>query len=71
MKKKPQRKLLVPVDGSDRSINTVKYISKFEPFRRMRVILFHVFSKVPAPRPSRRFAHGRFSKKEISTNIWK
>ncbi len=47
MKKKPQRKLLVPVDGSDRSINTVKYISKFEPFRRMRVILFHVFSKVP------------------------
>lgn len=40
-------KLLVPVDGSDRSINTVKYISKLEPFRQMRIVLFHVFSKVP------------------------
>jgi nucleotide-binding universal stress UspA family protein len=40
-------KLLVPVDGSDRSINTIKYISKLEPFRQMRIVLFHVFSKVP------------------------
>ena len=41
MKKKPQRKLLVPVDGSDRSLNTVRYIMKIDPFRHMRVILFH------------------------------
>jgi len=47
MKKKPQQKLLVPVDGSDRSFNTLRYVSKLEPFRRMRVVLFHVFSKVP------------------------
>ena len=33
MKKKPQRKLLVPVDGSDRSLNTVRYIMKIDPFR--------------------------------------
>jgi nucleotide-binding universal stress UspA family protein len=47
MKKKPQPKLLVPVDGSDRSFNTVRYISKIDPFRRMQVVLFNVFSKIP------------------------
>ena len=47
MEKQPQPKLLVPVDGSDRSFNTVRYISKIDPFRRMRVILFNVFSKIP------------------------
>jgi len=43
----PKLKLLVPVDGSDRSMNTVRYISKLDPFRRMRVIIFHVLSKMP------------------------
>jgi nucleotide-binding universal stress UspA family protein len=47
MEKQPQPKLLVPVDGSDRSMNTVRYVSKIDPFRGMRVVLFHVFSKVP------------------------
>jgi hypothetical protein len=47
MGKRPQPKLLVPVDGSDRSLKTVRYISKIDPFRRMRIVLFHVFSKVP------------------------
>jgi nucleotide-binding universal stress UspA family protein len=47
MEKQPQPKLLLPVDGSDRSMNTIRYISKIDPFRRMRVILFHVFSKIP------------------------
>ena len=47
MKIKPKPKLLVPFDGSDRSMNTVKYITKLDPFRRMQVVLFHVFSKVP------------------------
>jgi nucleotide-binding universal stress UspA family protein len=28
-------------------MNTVRYIAKFEPFRRMHLVLFHVFSKVP------------------------
>lgn len=40
-------RLLIPVDGSDRSMNTVRYIAKSEPFRRMHLVLFHVFSKVP------------------------
>lgn len=47
MKKKADEKILVPVDGSDRAINTVKYIARNEPFHRMRIVLFHVFSKVP------------------------
>ena len=47
MEKQPQPKLLVPVDGSDRSMNTIKYISKIESFRRMQVKLFHVFSQIP------------------------
>ena len=47
MKKQLQSKLLVPVDGSDRSMNTIKYISKIEPFKRMQIKLFHVFSQIP------------------------
>ncbi|MGD8725614.1 MAG: universal stress protein, partial [Desulfobacterales bacterium] len=43
----PKPRLLVPIDGSDRSMNTVRYIAKFEPFHRMHLVLFHVFSKVP------------------------
>jgi nucleotide-binding universal stress UspA family protein len=47
MQRRPKAKLLVPVDGSDRSMNTVRYIARIDPFRYMRVVLFHVFSKVP------------------------
>lgn len=47
MKKAAQEKILVPVDGSDRAINTVKYIARNEPFHAMRIVLFHVFSAVP------------------------
>ncbi|MBW2514200.1 MAG: universal stress protein [Deltaproteobacteria bacterium] len=47
MRKTAQEKILVPVDGSDRAINTVKYIARNEPFHPMRFVLFHVFSAVP------------------------
>ena len=47
METHPMPRLLIPVDGSDRSMNKVRYIAKFEPFRRMHLVLFHVFSKVP------------------------
>ena len=47
MSKTAQEKILVPVDGSDRAINTVKYIARNEPFHNMRIVLFHVFSAVP------------------------
>ena len=47
MRNRADEKILVPVDGSDRAINTVKYIARNEPFHRMRIVLFHVFSSVP------------------------
>ena len=45
MKKK--KKILVPLDGSDRAMNTVRYITKIEPFLNGHIVLFHVFSTVP------------------------
>jgi nucleotide-binding universal stress UspA family protein len=42
-----KKKILVPLDGSDRAMNTVKYITKIEPFLNCHVVLFHVFSSVP------------------------
>jgi nucleotide-binding universal stress UspA family protein len=47
MKEQIRKKILVPVDGSDRALNTVRYITKIEPFRKMKVVLFHVFNGVP------------------------
>jgi nucleotide-binding universal stress UspA family protein len=47
MKKKKRSKILVPLDGSDRALNTVRYVARFDPFRHMDIVLFHVFSSVP------------------------
>jgi nucleotide-binding universal stress UspA family protein len=47
MKKKKKKKILVPVDGSDRALNTVRYVAKVDLFRSMNIVLFHVFSSVP------------------------
>ena len=47
MKKQKKMKILVPVDGSDRALNTVRYVGRVEPFRKMDIVLFHVFSSVP------------------------
>ena len=47
MKKPKKKKILVPIDGSDRALNTVRYVSRVEPFRQMDIVLFHVFSSVP------------------------
>ena len=33
MATQPKQKLLVPVDGSDRSLNTIKYIAKLDPLQ--------------------------------------
>lgn len=40
-------KLLLPVDGSSRSMDTVRYVGQVEAFKKMEVVLFNVFSKVP------------------------
>jgi nucleotide-binding universal stress UspA family protein len=47
MADKAQRKLLVPVDGTERSLKTVRYLTQVEPFKHMHVVLFNVFSSVP------------------------
>ena len=47
MPKQKKKKILVPVDGSDRALNTVRYVARFHPFRNMDIVLFHVFNSVP------------------------
>ena len=47
MNKKKNQKILVPVDGSDRALNTVRYVARFDPFHNMDIVLLHVFSSVP------------------------
>ena len=42
-----QRKILLAVDGSDRALKMVRYIAKIEPFHKMHIVLFHIFSSVP------------------------
>ena len=43
-----QKKLLVLVDGSKRSIQTVNYVKEFMPVdENMRIVLFHVFNGIP------------------------
>jgi nucleotide-binding universal stress UspA family protein len=44
---KKQKKILIPLDGSDRALGTVRYITKIDPFLHMHLVLFHVFSSVP------------------------
>ncbi len=47
MKKDYTNRLLVAVDGSDRSIQTIQYLADISSFRTHSVIIFHVFNKVP------------------------
>ena len=47
MQKRKKKKILVPVDGSDRALNTVRYVARVDPFRDMDIVLFHVFNSVP------------------------
>ncbi len=42
-----QKKILVALDGSERSKQTVEYLTKVKPFEDMGVVLFNVFSGVP------------------------
>jgi nucleotide-binding universal stress UspA family protein len=42
-----KKKILVGVDDSERSYETVRYVSKIPLFQKMEVVLFHVFHKIP------------------------
>ena len=44
---KQTKKLLLAIDGSDRALDMVKYVSQFAPFHEMRAVLFNVHSGVP------------------------
>jgi len=43
----PAKKILLPVDGSERCLETVKYVARCTPFHPMKAVLFNVFSDVP------------------------
>ena len=42
-----QQRILLPVDGSQRSLETVRHVARYQPLRGMGVVLFNVFSDVP------------------------
>jgi nucleotide-binding universal stress UspA family protein len=42
-----QKRLLLPVDGSQRCLETVRHVARYQPFHAMGVVLFNVFSDVP------------------------
>lgn len=42
-----QKKILLPLDGSVRSLGTVRYIAKIKAFHEMQVVLFHVHAGAP------------------------
>ena len=41
------RKILLPLDGSERSLGTARYISRISPFQHMQVVLMQVYAGVP------------------------
>lgn len=47
MIKSTQKRLLVAVDGTDRSLDTVRYLAQMPPFMAMDIVLFHIFGNVP------------------------
>ena len=44
---KTQKKLLVLIDGTERSRQTIDYLAQLAPFRDAQVVLFHVHSGIP------------------------
>lgn len=42
-----EKKLLVLVDGSERSVQTAEYVKNFIPAENTRIVLFHVFGGIP------------------------
>lgn len=47
MNTSPLKKLLVLLDGSERSLETVRYLAATHEFRAASMVLFHVFNAVP------------------------
>ena len=49
MVRQPRRKILVAVDGSDQSLQTVRYVGRVLPGDRTKITLFHVTHWIPEP----------------------
>ena len=47
MTKSGLKKILLAVDGSDGSLDSVRYVSKMHRSQEMRVVLFNVYNKIP------------------------
>ena len=47
MQKIKSQKILLPIDGSKRSLETIREFGAMEPFHRHKVVLFHVFNSMP------------------------
>ena len=47
MKNRSGEKILLALDGSDRAFETIRYISEFLPFQKMKVVLFSVLDRIP------------------------
>ena len=43
----PRKRILLTVDGSDASLETVRYVAKIFPANRTEVVLFHVAANIP------------------------
>ena len=41
------KKILILVDGSERSMQTLEYVARMAPFKEFKAVLYHVFSGVP------------------------
>jgi nucleotide-binding universal stress UspA family protein len=40
-------RILLPLDGSQRSLETIRHLATMKPFQRYRMVLYHVFNSVP------------------------
>ncbi len=44
---KTKNKILVLIDGSERSKMTAEYVTTVETFKKMKIVLYHVYSEIP------------------------
>jgi nucleotide-binding universal stress UspA family protein len=58
----PGKRILVAIDGSERSLQTVKYMTQVPCFRQIEINLFHVYNAIPE-------AFWDLSKEPASLNI--
>ena len=43
----PRKRILLALDGSDTSLETVRYVAKIFPVARTEIVLFHVAANIP------------------------